>query len=242
MIRSLIIDDELQSRKTLRKLINRFTTNVDIVGEAYDVTSGVNAIKSTKAQLVFLDISMPDGSGFDALKKCDNENFEVIFTTAYEEYAINALRSNAIDYLLKPINIQELKCATEKAFEAISSKANADKNIDSKHYITKNIGIATISGHEFIERDDIIYIGAKGGYSEINCINGKKFLSSRNLRYYENILPKAEFFRSHHSYIVNLSHIKYFNKSDGGYIIMTDDTFALLSRRKKKLFFEKLSI
>ncbi len=240
MIKTLIIDDESQSRNTLKKLLTRFTNNITIVGDAYDVASGIEAIKKKKPELVFLDISMPDGTGFDTLNGCKNEQFEAIFTTAYSEYAIKAIRANALDYLLKPISISDLKAATVKAYEKIK-KNSSNKYIDNHSELNK-IAVATINGHKFIEKESIIYLHAKGAYTEICCVNNVVHTCSHNLKYYESLLSSKQFFRIHNSYMINISHVLSFNKGDGSYIVMIDNSCVPISRRKKKDFLNRFHI
>lgn len=239
MIRAIIVDDEQQSRNTLKKLITKFTANVHIIDEAYNVVSAVEVIREKKPELVFLDISMPDGNGFDALDICSNTDFEVVFTTAYSEYAIKAIRHNAMDYLLKPININELNSAVAKAVKRIQVKRELD---DTENADTKMLAVPTIHGYKFIEKEDILYLNAKGAYTEIYLKDGSVYTCSQNLKHYESILPKGLFFRSHNSYLINISQVKYYNKGDGSYITMVDNTCVVLSRRKIRDFLKRFYI
>lgn len=239
MVRAIIIDDELQSRKTLKALINRYTDDIDIVCDADSVANGVAAIKEANPQLVFLDISMPDGDGFDVLDKCNYENFEVIFTTAYDEYTIKALRVQAVDYLLKPINISELQNAVNSAVNKIMHNLQYVNNVDNNSVLLlqKKIAIPAAKGVSFIDLNDIIYLAANGSYTNIVCVNDINILSSKPMKEYENILPSKIYFRTHHSYIVNLNYVKQFHREDGNYILMDNNFEVALSRRKKQDFF-----
>lgn len=233
MIKTLIVDDESQSRNTLRKLIARHTKDINVVSEANNVVSAVEKIKKEKPELIFLDISMPDGSGFDAIEKCIDQQFEVIFTTAYNEYAIKAIRHNAIDYLLKPISISELRAATERVCNKIMSATNTDMHVSNM------LNVSTVNGHKFIDIACVLYLSAKGAYTEIYCEDGSVYTCSHNLKHYEAILPPKYFFRSHNSYLINLSFVKYLSKGDTGHIVMADNSNVLLARRKKKEFLSK---
>ena len=242
MLRSVIIDDEKKSRNTLSTLIERYSEGVVVCGEATCVSHGVKIINEVKPKLVFLDISMPDGSGFDLLDKFRHKDFELIFTTAYSEYAIKAIKAQAIDYLLKPINILELQNAISKVMDRAVTSAEAqsnslrliNNNAQQKHPDT--IAVSVNGGLEFLRLSDVVHLVAKGAYTTIYCRDNKVILSSHSLKEYEELLPSEYFYRTHHSHMVNLTHIKYYHRGDGGYIIMKDNTEIALSRRKKKDF------
>lgn len=242
MLRSVIIDDEKKSRNTLSTLIERYTNGVTVCAEATNVANGIKVINEVRPKLIFLDISMPDGTGFDLLDNLIDKKIELIFTTAYSEYAIKAIKMQAIDYLLKPINILELQNAINKVQDKIMTAEKSDNS--SLQYINKNaehrykdkIGISVNGGLEFLLFTDIIHLTAKGSYTSIYCKDNKTILSSHSLKEYEDLLPTEFFFRTHHSHIVNLLHIKHFHRGDGGYIIMNDNSEIALSRRKRKDF------
>ncbi|MEZ5018456.1 MAG: LytTR family DNA-binding domain-containing protein [Flavipsychrobacter sp.] len=245
MIKTVIVDDEPKSRKTLKTLLSRHTNNIDVLSEANNVANGIAIINKLKPQLVFLDISMPDGNGFDLLENCSH-SFEIIFTTAYTEYVISALRAKAADYLLKPINIDEL----QKAVKVVEENIIDREKITTKYTLlqrdlktqTNKIAIATVNGHEFIDKENILFLEAKGSYTQIMCIDERKIISSKSLKQFEEALSSNLFFRTHNSYIVNLSHVKYFNQGDGFYIKMSNNSCIALARRKRKDFLALFSI
>ncbi len=243
MLRSVIIDDEKKSRNTLSTLIERYSEGITVCAEAANVAHGIKVINEVKPKLVFLDISMPDGTGFDLLDNFKEKDFELIFTTAYNEYAIKAIKVQAIDYILKPINISELQNAINKVREKIIATAAVQSNTlqqintgNTEYKRQDKIAVTVNGGLEFLMLTDIVHLVAKGAYTSIYCRDNKVILSSHSLKEYEELLPCDCFYRTHHSHIVNLSHIKYFHRGDGGYIIMTDNTEVALSRRRKKDF------
>ncbi|HTN16695.1 MAG TPA: LytTR family DNA-binding domain-containing protein [Chitinophagaceae bacterium] len=238
MLKCVIVDDERKSCKTLSTLIERYTEGITVCAEAASVAEGVRVINEVKPQLVFLDISMPDGTGFDLLDGIEDKKFELIFTTAYSEYAVRAIKMQAADYLLKPIDIAELQQAVanvKKSYAKTVSGSEHPQLVHSGLYQDK-IAIPVNGGLEFLQHTDIIHLTAKGSYTSIFCKQNRTILSSHSLKEHEEILPPGCFFRTHHSHIINLLHIKHFHRGDGGYIIMTDNTEIALSRRKRKDF------
>ncbi len=247
MINSIIIEDETKSRTILQVLIERYTKGISITGVADSKESGIKLIEEVKPELVFLDISMPDGNGFEVLESVQHKDFEVIFTTAHNEYAIQAIKSEALDYILKPINIIELQQATSKAINKIHKKENFNhlrKQLTDTSALSQcsKLAIPTLTGHSFVDKNEIIYLAAKGAYTEVICLNGKKHTSSYSLKEYETTLSEKMFFRVHHSYIINLTHIKSYHRGDGNYITLSDNTEIPLARRKKKEFLALFSI
>lgn len=244
MIRSIIIDDEKKSRDILSILLERYISNIEMCGYASNVSEGKALINEVNPELVFLDISMPDGNGFDLLQNLGRAKFEIIFTTAYSEYAIQAIKQHAVDYLLKPIDITELQKAVQSAQQKIAEKQRLDNynyNVMMGHHEqsslhTDIIAVPNSTGFKFINGKEIVYLHAKGAYTEIVCKNSNKFVSSQALKHYEDTLSKSQFFRTHHSYIINLSCIEQFRKDDGGYVVMSDGSEVILSKRRKKDF------
>jgi two-component system, LytTR family, response regulator len=244
MIDTLIIDDEPDSLAYLQAIIRQFCPDLVVVGSANSVSSAIELINTRQPQLVFLDVQLGDGTGFDILKKLEKRNFEVVFTTAHETHAINAFRVNAIDYLLKPVDIIELKEAVLKAESAIT--ANEFTNYDSllEHPSTSSpekIAVSFAKGYEYIEIEKIVRIEAERSYSIIHLLTGKKILVSRSLSEFCKSLRGKPFFRVHNSHLVNLSHVKLFVRSDGGYVEMVDGASVPLSRNKKDVFLEAMN-
>lgn len=228
MITALIVDDEIPAQESLSKLIQRFCKNVEIVGIASNVNEAVELCLEKRPQLLFLDIQMPSGSGFDILEKTTFIEKQVIFTTAYSNHAIEAIKANAIDYLLKPIEIQELVKAVEKAIYNCSKSQlkNDELQLDK-------IAIPTLDGTYFYNKTDIIRAEADSNYTELHLINGKKIVSSKTLKEIEVSLAKSTFIRVHKSHLININFIKKYIKGDGGILVLNDDSMIPVSRSHK---------
>ncbi len=245
MLKAIIIDDEKKGRDTLNYLVNTYCGDkVKIVCLAEDVAEGLSAIELYTPDIVFLDIQMKGETGFDLLEKIPQINFSVIFTTAYDKYALNAIKFSAIDYLLKPIDIKELNEAIDK----VSQKTNFD-NKQYENYIKNNktvdsenmkIAISTPNGLLFIPVKEIIYCKAEKGYTNF-CIKGhKEIISTKNLKYFEEILTEYNFIRIHNSSLINLKEIVKYNKGEGGTVEMTNSSVLDVSKRKKASFLAAL--
>lgn len=245
MLKSIIIDDELKGRETLRTMVTSYCEGIEVVATCQNVNEAIEAINTLKPDVVFLDVQMQGETGFDLLSKLDNINFEVIFTTAHSEYALRALKCSAIDYLLKPIDISDLQKAVAKVdkkrvanfAERVRQLLQNLKDTTSENY---KLAIPTAEGLIFIRAKDILYCKASGNYTEIYMIDGKKHLVSRQLKEYEGILDHRDFFRIHHSFLINLNRIKSYVRGEGGYVIMSDDSTIDVSRRKKEAFMERI--
>lgn len=238
MIKTILVDDEKKSREILATMLARYCQGIDIVATAAGMAEGIAAIEAESPQLVFLDVSMPDGTGFDLLAGLEHTPFEVIFITAYNEYALQAIKARAIDYLLKPLNIKELQQAVQKATDRIAEKQQlqaAQKQQDKKSVATGRIAVPVNDGLQFISLQEIVRLSARGSYTEIHAGNGY-VLSSRPLKDYEDMLPCDHFFRAHHSHIINLACIRQYHRGDGGYVTMQDGSVIDISKRKKKDF------
>lgn len=241
-INPIIIDDEKNSRETLREMLLRYC-RMAVIGEADGVESGAEAIKNLQPNLVFLDIKMNDGTGFDLLRKIENRNFHVIFTTAYDQYAINAIRYSALDYLLKPIDIEELKTAVERARTEIqkADESTNDPKVDVLLQNTINtdrlqkIVLSTSEGMHIVEVNDIIRCEADDYYTHVFITGRKPIMISKTLKEIENTLSGNTFVRTHKSHLVNLKFIKTYVKSDGGYLILQNGENVPVSRRKKEM-------
>jgi len=245
MLKAIIIDDEFDARQTLVNFIGKYCKNVEVTGEAEGVESGLNLLKSHQPDIVFLDIQMEDGNGFDLLKKVDKIDFDVIFTTAYDEYAVKAFKFNATDYLLKPIDPVELVNAINKA-EKERSKTPIEKklNILMETYENqqfKTITLSTVDEMHFINISDIIRCEADGNYTQFHLLNGKKITVPTTLKEYDEMLPSSIFYRIHQSHLINVHYIKKYVKKEGGYVIMLDNSELEVARRRKDSFLEKLS-
>lgn len=240
-IRAIIIDDEERARSTLSQLINQFCPSVELIGMYANVPDGVIAINKEKPQLVFLDIEMPEYSGFELLNFFRDVDFEIIFVTAYNEYALKAFEVSAIDYILKPVDIDKLKQAIEKAEKKLAgfdmqSRLNLLKETFKTEQFQK-IALPVADGLLFVETTEIIYLEADGAYTEVWLKNGSKIVVSKKLKFFEDVLDKRpNFFRSHRSYIVNINSIKKYNRSENS--LTLDNGKTIIVSREKKAEFE----
>ena len=247
-IGALIIDDERRSRDTLRGMLEKYCDNdVEIRGEADGMRTGIEAINKLNPEVVFLDIQMPDGSGFKLLELLEEINFEVIFTTAYDQFAIKAIRYSALDYLLKPIVPAELRNAVAKVVRK-KSDGTINKhirvlleNLKDNTLSSKRIVLSTSEGMHIIDVKDIIRCESDDYYTRFFIRDRKPILVSKTLKEHEEMLSEYGFLRPHKSHLVNISYIKSFIKTDGGYILLNDGTTVPVSRRKREKTIQQLS-
>ena len=247
MIKTIIIEDEQKSRDVLASLVQRNCPELSIVGLANNVGEGEEMIKTLKPDLVFLDISMPDGSGFDLLEKVHGYKFELIFATASDQHAIRAIKYSACDYLLKPIDAEELKQAVAK----VVMKKNAVPNMENLQFLIQQlkradenfqkITLPTGNAYEIVNIKDIVRCEADGSYTNFHLSDKRKLMISAGLKHYEELLPESEFIRVHHHHLINMNHVVRFLKEDGGYAVMSDGSKIEISRRKKETFMERLN-
>jgi two-component system LytT family response regulator len=248
MLRTVIIDDEAHVRETLSRLLVMHCPQVKVVGEAYSVASGLKIIHELNPQLVLLDIKMDDGSGFDLLRSLEVIDFKVIFITAYEKYAVQAFKFAAIDFLLKPVNPEELADAVMRAETLVQEHFNTQlqamqENLRSDIRQKKKIVLKTLDNVYLVDMQDITHCESDGCYTSVHLSVGDKIIISKNLGEFEEMLGESGFYRVHKSYLINLMHIKRFEKQEGGYIILTgDDKVPVASRKREELMelFEKL--
>ena len=247
MLRVVIVEDELHSREALKTLLTEYCPGVIILGTAASVDEGIKQIRSLRPELVFLDIEIKSETGFDLLSKVKNLNFEVIFTSAFEHYALKAIKFSALDYLLKPIDIDELQGAVNKVVNK-KMEVNHNKKLEAilhnfrngnleKHTIT----LATSEGYEFISVADIIYCEGAGSYTTFFLAGENKILVSKHLKEYENLLKDYNFMRVHQSFLINLSQVKKYIKSEGGYISMNGGGVARISSKNREKFLSEMS-
>jgi len=248
MIKTVIVDDEENNIGTLESLLTEFCPEIDIIGTAGNAKQAFTVITELEPQLVFLDIEMPMGNGFDLLGKLMPVNFEVIFVTAFDQYAITAFKYAALDYLLKPVSIDDLKRAVNRSVMRIAEK-NVNNRIESliTNFRTeaqglKKIGLPTAEGLVFEEIENIIHLQAESNYTLVFMRNKKKMTITKSLKEFEDILPATLFCRLHHSHIVNLNYITKYYKGRGGYVELSDGSTVEVSTRKKDDFLEKFRI
>lgn len=226
MLKAVIIDDERKSRENLKLLLNSFVENVSIVGMADGVPKGISTINETKPDLVFLDIHLADGDGFEILEQLENKNHNIIFVTGHEEHAVKAFRSDAVDYLLKPVCIDHLQDAVQRVQNRMSDG----------HKGPDRLTISTSAGVRFLDTKNIVYCKGDGAYTYIYLKNGERITTSKNLKEYETRLQGDSFFRSHKSYLVNLSEIKTYIRGDGSHAVMSNGDHVSISKRRKDGF------
>lgn len=244
MLTAIIIDDEQKGRMALKQKLHDYCPQVKLLAEAGDGAEGLKQIEKLGPDLIFLDIEMPRMDGFEMLNQLKNKNFQIIFTTAYDQYAIKAIKYAAFDYLLKPIDIEELKSAVSKidnqALNLTEKKLSAlEQNLHGKSALNK-IAIATVDGLLFFNISDIIRLEASSNYTNIYFNNHPNLVASKTLKDFEDLLPADIFFRTHHSHLINLNYIKRYIKGDGGQIELQDGAYVDVSRRKKEEFLKAI--
>ncbi|MGQ0740136.1 MAG: LytR/AlgR family response regulator transcription factor [Bacteroidota bacterium] len=244
MHRAIIIDDEQKGIIALKQKLIDYCPGIELAGEANSGREGIQLIEQLHPDIVFLDIEMPGMDGFEMLKKISARNFHIIFTTAYDHYAIKAIKFAAFDYLLKPVDIEELKQAVEKIANTrpqsqVKKLEVLEQNLFTSPALNK-IAIPTLEGLLFFDLKDITYLEAHSNYTEIHFINHQKLVASRNLKEFEELLPSDMFFRPHHSHIINLNFIKRYIRGDGGQIELQNGTRVSVSRRKKEEFLKAI--
>lgn len=249
MLRTIIIDDEDHQRLTIEKMAKRYCPNVTLVAQADGVNTGVEAIKKFKPDLVLLDIKMDDGTGFDLLDKLRPIDFKVIFITAYDQYAIKAIRFSALDYLLKPLDPDELTQAIEKAENIIQKDFNTQldnlkEHLSSENKSNKKIIIKTFDNIHLVPVNEILFCESDGNYVSVHLINQSKILVSSSLKDYEEMLSENGFFRVHKTYLINIRYIRRFEKAEGGSVVLENENkIPVASRKREQLLemFERLT-
>lgn len=231
----------------LAGLIEKNCPELAVTGLASNVNEGVDMVRSLKPDLVFLDISMPDGSGFDLLEQVQGNKFDLIFATASDAHAIKAIKYSACDYLLKPIDVDELKASVQR----VVSKRKDTPNMENLQFLIQHlkkadenfqkITLPTGNAYEIVNIKDIIRCEADGSYTTFYLTDKRKLLISAGLKHYEELLPEKDFIRVHHHHLINMNHVVRFLKEDGGYAVMSDGSRIEISRRKKETFMERLN-
>lgn len=243
MIKTIIVDDEFNARESLVKLLSRYFPNkFIIVSKCENVHQALISIKKHKPDLVFLDIQMPDKNGFELFKELDEISFEVIFTTGYSEFALQAIKQSALDYLLKPINVNELILAINKYENKIGRKDEINRfsllieNLDSNQIEFKKIAFPIENGYELVRPNSILYCKADSNYCTIVCSDGKNIILSKTLKFVEELLNNSIFQRVHKSYLVNLNYISKFQKVNELSLKLTNgETIPVSIRQKQNL-------
>ncbi|NOU46025.1 MAG: response regulator [Bacteroidales bacterium] len=240
MIKTIIIDDEEKARFTLKQLLAEYATDIQIVGEAANVADGLQLIAEITPDLVFLDVQMPDGTGFDLLDKVSNISFKVIFVSAFDHFALTAFKFSAIDYLLKPVNADDLvKALTKIELSGDNQPAKIKVLLGNRSGIEK-IVLPSLDELIFVRIDEIVRCESDNNYTHFYLQNGDRILVSRTLKDYEELLESMGFFRIHKSSIINMRFLKKYKKGEGGTVTMEDGTQLEVSRRRKDDFLRTL--
>lgn len=243
-MKCLIIDDEPKSQTLLSNLCNEYCPEIEIIGFAGSVNEGIEKIENLNPGLIFLDIHMPVKSGFALLNYFkDKVDFSVIFTTAYDEYALEAFKYSVVDYLQKPIDIEDLQNAVKKAIREQNLKSNQISMLLESALADKiqKIALTTIDGYTFVKIENIIRCEAQGNYTYVYLRNGKSVLITKTLKHYEELLMPKGFFRIHKSHLINLQGVRKFLKGKKGMVEMIDGELIEVSNKKREMLIEKLS-
>lgn len=244
LLKVLIVDDEARSRRVLEKYLNEYCPQAKVVGAVGDIPEAVEAIHALQPNLIFLDIEMPEEDGFQLLKHFDAPDFMIVFVTAYQEYAIKAFRSSAVDYLLKPLEIAELIQAVNKALDLHKLKINSNRQLDTlrsnlnKAQITRRLALPVSDGYIFVAVEDIICLAANGSYTHVYITGKKPLLISKKLYQLSEMIVHPNMFKPHRSYLINLNHVQQYSRRDGGHILMANDLEIPLSTGHKEKFME----
>ncbi|RYY54329.1 MAG: response regulator transcription factor [Chitinophagaceae bacterium] len=242
MIKTIIVEDEPGSREMLTMMLSRHADDIEIIDTCSNPTDAIDSISRLRPELIFLDIQMPKMTGFEMLKKITPIDFEVIFTTAYDQYAINAIRISALDYLLKPIDGDELAAAISKYKNRQTARKpdhqfeNLFNNLLNRNPLDKTLALSASDGISFIKMSDILRVEANGRYAKFHLLSKETILVSKTLGDYEDILSANQFYRIHDSSIINLNHVKKYIRGDGGTVILSDNTELDVARRRKEEF------
>jgi two-component system LytT family response regulator len=245
LIRAVLIDDETDSNRILQTLLENYCPNIRVVGAADGVETATVLIRDAGPDLVFMDIEMNEGNAFDLLNRLQPIQFHVIFVTAFDNHAVRAFKYNAIDYLLKPVNIRELCAAVDKLsgrrvesgiLERVKGLLDGMRADPGE----RKMAVPTATGLSFIVLRDIVRLEAKGAYTIIHLQDRTKINSTVPFGYYEDLLPESMYFRVHHSHIINLNKIKSYQKGRGGYVTMEDGTSIEVATRRREGFMQRL--
>ena len=245
MIRSIIVDDEPHAIRSLETQLRK-VGNIDIVATCEKVEEAKQAISTHHPDLLFLDVELSDNTGFELLENIADHSFDVIFTTAYEQYALQAIKASALDYLMKPVKLEELALAINKHLSKKEHQSiNKQVEVLFEHYknnnAVKTLALPSPDGIEFISIDDIIRLESDSNYTNFYLTNNRKIVIARTLKDYEQVLSGSGFFRIHNSHIINLRYLDKYFKGDGGYVRMKDGSNADVSRHRKEEFMKMIS-
>lgn len=246
MVRTVLIDDETDSIRVLQRLLNAYCPEVEVIGTADGVETALNLIQMARPDLVFLDIEMTHGNAFDLLNQLQPITFQIIFVTAFDNYAIRAFKYSALDYLLKPVDIDDLREAVKRAATKVQGKNFLDQmetllyNMETFQLSQQKMAVPTLTGLVFVPIKDILRFEANGSYTTIYLTSKEEIIATRNIKEYEDLLPAAIFCRVHNSHIINLHKIQKYHKGRGGYVIMEDGSNIEVASRRREEFLRRL--
>jgi two-component system LytT family response regulator len=242
-IRTIIVEDENKSLLTLQTLLERYCPEILVIGTGNCVEAGIRVIEEMKPELVFLDIAMPDGDAFDLLNRIGQVEFEIIFITAYNDFALKAFEFSALHYLLKPINYRELEDAVQR-FLRVRPVSNIQPRLDILNRSLKShfdkISLPSNDGLIIVEIQDIVHLEAAGNYSTVFMANGERIIVTKTLNQFEEILSGLSFVRIHHTHLINLKYVKKYQRGQGGTVTLTNGMMLAVSRTRKNEFIEGL--
>ncbi len=247
MLKTIIIDDEQHCVDRISKLLSKYDNTINIIEICSNAGDAKKTIELLKPDVIFLDVHLHQETGFDLLKQLSNIDFEIVFTTAYDSYAVDAFKFSALDYLLKPIDEDDLSLTIDKLKKKTSLKDVSKKvevlfhNLEDKTNQVKKIAIPTLEGLTFIKVSDIIRCQSDINYTHIFLEGKKKITVAKTLKHFEDLLDQYNFFRTHQSHLINLSYIDKYVKGKGGYVLMSDGTHIEVAVRRKEGFMNKLS-
>lgn len=246
MIKTIIVENEHQHAEYLQTMLEKYFPEIDILKVCTSIPEAILEVNKLQPQLIFLDIELPPYTGFDLLEKTKGQNYKVIFTTAFNKYAVKAIKFCALDYLEKPFDKEELKEAIDKFKNSADSKINIEhliENVKQQDNTMQKVGIPVLGGYDFIMVADIILCKSDNNYTEFQLINKKKILATKTLKWFEELLHEHGFCRVHDKYLINLNHIVSYKKGgEGGVVELTDKKEVDVSRRKKDEFLEILTM
>ena len=246
MISCIIVDDQEICREALKDLIDDHFANLSIVAIATNGKDAIKQINKHHPDVVFLDVEMPGMTGFEMLAKFDHINFEIIFTTAQDKYTLQAIKSSALDYLIKPVLLKDLKSAVNKVAKRKQPQLHQIeallKNISPPKESIKRIALPTLEGLTFVQVDEIVHCDADNNNTVFYFINGKSLLITKTLKDVEDLLTGKDFCRIHNSYFININHIKKYVRGNGGYVVMNNGNNLSVSRARKDEFLKMVSM
>ncbi len=246
MLTAIIIDDETSSRNSLRQKLANHCPEIVVIGECENGEEGIKILGQEAPDIVFLDVEMPRMNGFTMLQQTKNKNFEVIFITAYDHYAIKAIKFSALDYLVKPVEVEDLKTAVEKVMQKRNQLAGNKRielllqNFLDEKTAHQRIAISSMEGLMFIATDEIVYLEANSNYTSFYLTGNRKITATKTLKDFEELLPDSIFIRIHHSYLINKNRVEKYIKGEGGQVVMKNGVTLDVARRKKEEFMKAI--